>query len=257
MKLVVLGSGTVAPSSERTAPSYWIAAQDTMLLLECGAGTMHRAAQFSVPWHRATHVAISHFHVDHWGELPALIFALRWGIDPPRSDLLTLVGPTGLTTRLRSFAGALGDWVLEPGFPLEIVEIEPGATVRLAAEVTLETHKTTHTEQSVAFAVRDREVRLVYTGDTGPDERLADWAQGCDLLLAECSLPDEKAIDIHLTPARAGELAARAHARELVLSHFYPVFGGVDPAAVAATIYGGPITAARDGDRFDIEKEIT
>ncbi len=251
----MLGSGTVAPSADRTSAAYWITAAGTSLLLECGAGTMHRAAQFSVPWHQATHVALSHFHMDHWGELPAFIFALRWGIEPPRYDPLTLIGPPGLDRRLRLLSGALGDWLLEPGFPLEIVEIGPGSRIRLRGDVTLEAHRTIHTEQSLAFAVRDGETRLVYTGDTGPDEGLAKWALGCDLLLAECSLPDDRAVDIHLTPSRAGELALRAKARKLVLTHFYPVFGDLDPAAVAGAVFRGPTTAARDGDRFDIVRE--
>ena len=255
MRLVVLGSGTVAPSADRTSAAYWITAADTKLLLECGAGTMHRAAQFSVPWHQATHVALSHFHMDHWGELPAFIFALRWGIEPPRSEPMTLIGPPGLTDRLRLLAGALGNWLLEPGFPLGIVEIVPGAGIPLSGDVTLEAYRTLHTEHSLAFAVRDGEARLVYTGDTGPDEGLASWALGCDLLLAECSLPDDRAVDVHLTPKRAGQLALRARAGELVLTHFYPVFGGLDPAAVAGTVFGGPTTAARDGDRFDIVRE--
>lgn len=255
MRLTVLGSGTVAPCANRTASAYWITAADTKLLLECGAGTLHRAAQYSIPWYQATHVAISHFHVDHWGELPALLFAMRWGVEPPRSEPLTLLGPPGLVPRIDGLVQAFGEWVLEPGFDLIVQELEFGAVLELGATTKIEAFKTHHTEQSVAYAVRDGDARLVYTADTGPDEGLARWASGCDLLLAECSLTDERAIEVHLTPTRAGNLARLAGARELVLTHFYPVFDGVDPAALAAAVFGGPVTAARDGDRFQIERD--
>jgi ribonuclease BN (tRNA processing enzyme) len=92
----------------------------------------------------------------------------------------------------------------------------------------------------------------VYTGDTGYSDALADWAGPCDLLLAECSLPDEHAVDTHLTPERAGRLAATAGAKHLVLTHFYPVFGDRDPAALARSAFDGRVTAASDGNRFEV-----
>jgi ribonuclease BN (tRNA processing enzyme) len=252
MELVVLGSGTVAPSAARTAPAHWVAAGDTRVLLDCGAGVLHRAASFSVPWHGVTHVALTHFHVDHWGELPMLLFALRWGIEPARTAPLTVIGPAGLSTRITLLAAALGDWVLDPGYPLEIREMAPGGSLELSPGTALGAFKTPHTPESLAFAVWDRNARLVYTGDTGPDAGLAAWASGCDLLLAECSLPAERAIAIHLTPAQAGALARDAGAGRLVLTHFYPPVEGTDPAAAAARVFSGPVVAARDGDRFTV-----
>ena len=72
------------------------------------------------------------------------------------------------------------------------------------------------------------------------------------MLLAECSLPDDQPLDMHLTPTRAGELARDAGARRLVLTHFYPPVETTDPARRAAAAFGGPVTAAKDGDRFTI-----
>ena len=252
MILTVLGSGTVAPSAERVSPAFWVTTGRVELLLDCGAGMMFRAAGFGVPWHEATHIAVTHFHIDHWGELPALLFAMRYGVVPARTEPLKLIGPTGFEKRLDHLAKALGDWVLDPGFPLEIEEIRPGQSVVLDADVRLESYKTAHTEQSVAFAVRDSEVRIVYTGDTGPDMGLARWASGCDLLLAECSLPDEDALEVHLTPTSAGDLAQAAGARELVLTHMYPIFGNTDPIAGVSARFAGKTSTARDGDRFEI-----
>lgn len=250
MELTVLGSGTVAPSAQRTAAAYWVAAGGVRLLLDCGAGALHRAVAFGIAWEKLTHVALTHFHPDHWGELPLLLFALRWGTHPPRKDPLVVIGPRGLATRLTLLAGALDDWVLEPGYPLRIVEIHPGDRIELDADTILSSCKTPHTPESMAYAVEHRGLRLVYTGDTGPSEELALWAKECDLLLAECSLPDSAGIELHLTPARAGKLAREAGARRLVLTHFYPPVEGTDPAAAAARVFQGPVVAARDGDRF-------
>lgn len=252
MQLTILGSGTVAPTRDRAASGYWLEAPDVRILFDCGAGTLQRAAAFEVPWADVTHVAITHFHVDHWGELPHLLFALRWGTLPARSVPLTLIGPVGLRARLTMAAGAFEDWLVTPPYGLDIVELEPGTSYRLSTRVDLQCIATPHTDESLAFAVSDGNARFVYTGDTGYDDAVADWASQCDLLLAECSLPERHAIPSHLTPEQAGRLAARAGARQLVLTHFYPVFGDDDPVVGAQSTFDGPITAACDGNRFTI-----
>ena len=253
MDLTVIGSGTVAPSADRTAPAHWVSAGPVRLLLDCGAGTLHRAATFGIPWETVTHVAVTHFHPDHWGELPMLLFALRWGTEPRREAPLHLLGPVGLRDRLDHLAAAYGLWVTAPDFPLNIDEIRPGDTRTLAASVLLDCCKTPHTDESLAYGVRHGGAHLVYTGDTGKSEELAAWASDCDLLLCECSLPDARAIALHLTPTQAGALARAVRAHRLVLTHFYPVFGETDPVAVASRKYSGEVVAAHDGDHFTIE----
>ena len=253
MRLTVVGSGTVAPDAGRVAPAHWVEAGPVRLLMDCGAGFLHRAARLGLPWPSVTHVALTHFDVDHWGELPALLLALRWGTEPARTRPLTVLGPADLTARLMLLAGAYGDWVVEPDYGLELVELAPDETVTLADGVTLETAKTPHTPESLAFAVRHGGRRLVYTGDTGPSAALARWAAGCDLLLAECSLPEDRALDIHLTPGQAGALARDAAAARLVLTHFYPPVEAVDPAGRAAAVFDGPVDAATDGATYVIE----
>ncbi len=93
----------------------------------------------------------------------------------------------------------------------------------------------------------------MYTGDTGPSDALARWAGECDLLLAECSLPEDRAMEIHLTPAQAGRLARAARARQLVLTHLYPPLDAGSAVAGAAAEFDGAITAAEDGARFTID----
>jgi ribonuclease BN (tRNA processing enzyme) len=251
--LTVLGSGTVAPSATRTAPAHWVEADPVRLLMDCGAGVLHRAAALGVPWHTVTHVAVTHFHADHWGELSLLLLALRWGIEPARAAPLVLLGPTGLDARLDHLCGAFGAWVRDPGYPLEVIELGPDGERTLADGVILEWTRTPHTDESLAFGIRCGGRRLVYTGDTGPSDALGRWARGCDVLLAECSLPEDRAVALHLTPSQAGALAQEAECKSLVLTHFYPPVEAAQPARVAGAAYAGPIAAARDGDRFVIE----
>ena len=93
---------------------------------------------------------------------------------------------------------------------------------------------------------------MVYTGDTGPSAELASWAKGCDLLLAECSLPDDQAIEGHLTPGTVGRLAASAQPRRLVLTHLYPPTERLDVGKLVGKHFKGPVALAADGDRFEL-----
>jgi ribonuclease BN (tRNA processing enzyme) len=252
MELVTVGTGTVAPSAHRTAACHWVSRGDLRILLDCGSGALHRLAQFGLPWQQITHVVLTHFHPDHFGELPMLVFAMRHATDTPRTDPLVILGPAGTVRLVKALAQGYGPWLLDPGFPIGILDVRHNEAFPLNAEVALETCRVPHTPESVAVSLTAPEGRLVYTGDTGPSDELARWADGCNLLLAECSLPDAQAVDIHLTPHQAGELARAARAERLVLTHFYPPVETTDPAHGAAERFGGPVSVAKDGDRFTI-----
>jgi len=250
--LVTAGTGTVAPSATRSGPAHWAERGDVRLLMDCGAGATHQLARCGLAWEHVTHVAISHFHPDHFGELPALLFALRHATK--RVEPLVIVGPAGTVRLLKGLAEGFGDWLLDPGYPIGILDLQAGEPFPLSPDVMLEVHPTPHTRESVAFGVTAPEGRLVYTADTGPSADLAAWASGCDLLLAECSLPDGEGVDGHLTPASAGRLAADAAARRLVVTHLYPPAERVDVRAGIAACYRGPVTVAADGDRFEVRQ---
>jgi len=65
--------------------------------------------------------------------------------------------------------------------------------------------------------------KIVYTGDTSPSDKIAKFAEGADLLIHESTFADnlvERAIeDQHSTVSQAAEVARKAEARLLVLTH--------------------------------------
>src|SRR3989442_1421999 len=83
MELVTVGTGTVAPSARRTAACHWVQRGDLRILLDCGAGALHRLAEFGLPWHQGAHVFLTHFHPHPRGGLPMLVDALKYTTQPP------------------------------------------------------------------------------------------------------------------------------------------------------------------------------
>ena len=253
MRLTIAGSGTAAPEPGRVCSGYFVEEGDTRLLLDCGPGVVHHLARFGLPWPDLDHVAITHFHNDHLGDLPMLLFALKWGVRRRRERPLVVWGPAGLVERLRSLAAALGDHVLEPGFPLDVREIGPDQAASLGDDLSLRTAKTPHTDESLAFRVEGSAGVLGYTGDTGPSAAIGTFMAGCDVLLAECSLPDDEAIPTHLSPSSTAALAVAAGPGRLVVTHVYPWLDALDPLArIARAGWAGAALRAADGLRLDI-----
>lgn len=255
MRFTVLGTGTVSLSPNRSCAGYLLESDDLRLLIDCGSGITRRLAELGAAWQTITHVALTHFHIDHHGDLPTLIFAWKNGCLPPRTAPVEIIGPVGTSALIERLAAAYGPWLPQPGFPLTVREIGPTDAVELPGGVTLTCHPVPHTAESVAYSMVRGGRRVVFTGDTGPSADLAVWARGSDLLVAECSLPTGMHIPEHLTPEQCGELAAGAAPKHLALTHFYPPVEQVDIRALVAARWQGPVTLAHDGWYFEFEAD--
>jgi ribonuclease BN (tRNA processing enzyme) len=252
MRLVTVGTGTVVPDPERASACHWIEHGGARLLVDCGAGALQGLARAGLAWADLGHLIISHFHADHIGEIPSLIFALRHALETPRRTPLEVWGPAGTGRLFTAWADALGPWLVEPGFEVTIRELRPGYPVDIGG-LEVQVSKTPHTDESLALRFEASGSVLGYTGDTGPSEELGDFFQGVDLLLAECSLPDELVADYHLSPTRLASLATAAGVRRLAVTHVYPQLRRLNvPGLIRRAGYSGEIIIVTDGSEIQI-----
>jgi ribonuclease BN (tRNA processing enzyme) len=252
MRLTIVGSGTAAPEPDRVCAAFFLETAGARVLIDCGPGAVHHMARFELAWPDLDHLVISHFHTDHIGDVPMLLFALKWGAGAPRTAPLTVWGPTGTRDLLAGMADVFGDHVMDPGFPVHVREIAPGQTDALGHDLELECAATPHTDSSLAFRFMGRGGGVIgYTGDTGPSEPVARFLKGCDLLVAECSVPDDEAMDTHLNPAALATMARTAAPSRLLVTHVYPRLARRDvPGLVRDAGWDGPVIRAHDGMRL-------
>lgn len=265
VRVGIIGSGVLLPDDTRRSSGHWVSAEATgeakveveaeafRLLLDCGSGTLHGMGRDGLPWRELTHVVISHFHADHIGDLAPVLWALRWGArgenGDPRGRPLSILGPVGLQGRMEALAAAFGDWVLDPGFPLTVHEVEPGERWRdVAAGLELVAHPARHSPEALAWRVEARGVSVGYTGDTGPLPELGSFFRGVRVLVAECALRTPDDVGLHLSPGSLAQMARAAAPEVLIPVHLYPeVHPDELPDLLQKAGYTGRVEMGRDG----------
>ncbi len=240
MQLTVLGSSASWAGAGQACSGYLVEDQGTTLLVDCGNGSLANAALVTDVT-SIDAVLISHMHPDHFADLYSLQAALRFAPEGPVGSL-PLYLPEGLWERLGALLSEHGRTQLADAF--EPHPIAAGEPMRFDG-ITVTAHAVEHDGLAFAFMFEAGGARLAYTGDTKDGRPVRDAVAGCDVLLAECTLPDEYAGKApHLTAGEAGRLAQGAGAGMLVLTHLWPTSDHERMRATASAVFSGEVHLA-------------
>ncbi len=248
MKLHVLGSGTAIPHLERGASGYAVVADGgAACLLECGPGSTRRWPHAGLDFASVRAILVTHFHVDHCCDLPAVLFGrMVADIETP----LALLGPVGHASHVAGLRALFSPWLDDER--VTVHELADGDAFALAP-FEVQARRVQHAEHALGVRVTADGATLAFSGDSGPCEALVELCRGADVALLECSYPRERETKSHLNAATAAEVAVAAGVERLVLTHFYPQCDGVDIASqVRDAGYRGALHLARDGDLIDV-----
>ena len=254
MNLTVLGSGTSIPHPKRTSSGYWLETSGGALLLDCSASSIHRMTGEGVDWANLEAIWISHFHLDHCDGLAPFLAGTKHSAEmKQRTKPMRIFGTEGLKDLLARFDEVNNYRLLEQPFLVEIVEIEALEQFEILPGVEAVAMKTPHTPESHAIHIRDGEKTLVYSADTGFDEKISAFANRVDLFILECSYPEDKPVEKHLELAEAIFLIRKASPKRAMLTHLYPEWDDVDFAAeIAKFSLTCEVIEAVDGLKLDI-----
>lgn len=263
MRLTIIGKSPAWQDAGGACSAYLVEHGDTTILVDCGNGAFGKLRQFR-DYVDIDAVVISHMHADHYFDLVPYSFAL---IHAPRQQRVAvppwpanenparpaLYGPPG---GLESFA-RLGDLIGMERLLLdafEVSEYNPDEPLRIG-DLVLRFHRVPHFIDAYAIDITDPAGgRITYGADSRPCDELVEVARGTDLLIVEATVPrpERSGVRGHLTPAEAGEHAARAGAKKAVISH---ISDEIDPEwalAEARARFEGPLFIAREGDVYEI-----
>jgi ribonuclease BN (tRNA processing enzyme) len=214
VKLTVIGCSGSAPGPKSPASCYLLEHDGFRLLLDLGNGAFGSLLSLADPAAVAA-VFLSHLHADHCLDVAPFVVWHRYSGRATKAQV-PLYAPVAAERRLALAYDADGHGITDV---FDFVPVGPGSFTLGPFEVMLA--RTAHPVECYAIRLSVDGRTLVYTGDTGPCERVVDLARGADVLLAEAAHPPgpDLPAGLHLTGREAGEHAAAAGVGRLLLTH--------------------------------------
>jgi ribonuclease BN (tRNA processing enzyme) len=251
MQLTVLGSAASYAGADQACSGYLVEHDGTTLLLDCGSGTLANAAHVTDVTSLDA-VLVSHTHTDHFIDLFALEAAMRFAPEGPVGSLPIYL-PEGLWERMQALLSPEGAASLAEAFEPHVLRAGEKLTFD---EITVTPHPVDHQGPTFAFVIEAPDATLAYTADTRDGDAVRSAVAGCDVLLAECTLPHEYAgAAPHLTAAEAGRLAKGSGAELLVLTHLWPTADHDRMLREAEAAFGGTTVLAEELLTIDMTPE--
>jgi len=220
MNLNVIGSSPAWPNPGGAHSGYLLESGGRTLLLDCGPGVLSRL-RASNGWPSIDAIAITHFHLDHWGDLVPWVWGSMYRSQErpvPKPELWVFEGG-------RSYLETLGTRLGFPNmFDLAFVlhEYRGGESFMTAGFEVLALRVPHYSLETYGFRVGADGVTLAYSGDSAPSDQLVEVARDADLFVCEATLERAELdgdLRGHLDAEEAIDAFRRSGAARLLLTH--------------------------------------
>jgi len=231
VKLTVVGCSPAWPNPGGAQSGYLVESSGR-LLLDCGPGVLARLRDRE-PWPLVDAIALTHFHLDHWGDLVPWVFGASFGAGRDAAPPELWVPPGGEET-LRALGGKLGFGArLDDAFVLR--EYADGVPFQTAGFDVTPVRLMHYDELTFGLRVTDGRATVAYSGDTAPTPKLSELAHDADVFLCEATLaePEPGGDRGHLSADEAVAAFEASGAKRLIVIHRpdeLPLNGGVERA---------------------------
>jgi ribonuclease Z len=256
MELAILGTGGAVPSLHRDNTALVVKLPDRIILVDCPGSSPQKMAKAGMNFMDVAQVFLTHLHIDHVYGLPSL-FHCMWLRG--RTETVEVFGPEGTDSAVRNLLQALSLPSKPKFFPVEVTELS-------REEWCFQDNKSSklcclgvvHGVPALGLRIEDkaRKTTVAYSGDTEPCENVVKLAKGADVLVHDCTYPDEhlRQAQGHSTASQAGEIASSAGAGVLLLVHLDPVCEGLEDVLIeqARSKFTGRVAIPADGDAMKV-----
>jgi len=247
MKIKILGSGTVLSDKKRNPAGYLLENEHSFALIDIGYGIIRQLIAIDFNILKIGTIFISHFHLDHCSDLLPFL-QRRYLLDNFSNENFVVFGPVGLRSWFGGQSTLQGKWLTE--HQPKLIEFQDEAIFWNNLEIKVMLNK--HMDNSLSYRINGRK-SLFYSSDTGFNEDLIPFAKNSDVAIMECSFPDEKEVDGHLTPSSVGYIAEKSNIKKLIISHIYPENDTDDLKDRVGKYFSGEIIIANDFLEIDVE----
>jgi ribonuclease BN (tRNA processing enzyme) len=219
MRLKVIGCSPAWPNPGGAQSGYLVEGPPGRVLLDCGAGVLAKLRELE-DWPRVDAICLTHFHLDHWGDVVPWVWALWFGpaSEHPRPELWVPPGGDKLLSEIGERLGT-PDMFHQAFVIREYPESEEFETAgfRITARRVLH-----YDLRAYGFRVSGNGKTIAYSGDSGPSDELPELARDADLFLCEATLLEpnpEGGVRGHLAAGEAQAAFEASGAKRLLLTH--------------------------------------
>lgn len=249
IEIIVIGAGTSVPVAGYSPASIFIRFGAFSALLDSGPGTISKLPIYEIDAFELENIFITHLHPDHVLDLATFVQMSNYSMDRRSEIPLDIFSCDGSQKFYDEFLALFPD-IEKPAFSVKIHEMVGGGLEKDGVRIS--STLSGHTQNSVAFKLGFKTGSLVYTGDCIKNDDLINFCKGANILISECSFPDECLTNDHMNARDLGVLASSANVEQLIVVHQYPPAIRIDLASQISQHYSGPILIAKDGTRVTI-----
>ena len=244
MKTILMPLGTVAPypKDNKNCPGFLVKHGDYNILFDCGNGCVRN---MNIPDDlKNLKIFITHLHPDHYGDLNSLLQTIgvykNYGFI---KDKIQLFIPNGF-----------GDNVIKEYALSNGVELLNGGN-NVFDDIRISAVKVPHQIESYAYKIETPSGIIVYSGDTGTNNVLREFAKNCNIFICESTFlrGQTRKKDYHLYAYEASKIANDAGVEKLLLTHFWPEIDKEEYVKEAQETFQN-VEAAEEGKQYILRR---
>ena len=251
-RLTVLGSASAVSDASHDNSHFILQGDHSAVLVDCGSNVVVKLRRCGIHYNRVTDLILTHFHPDHVYGVPMLLSHMSL---LGRTMPLRIFGLHHCLERTEELIRAFAWYEWTMMFPLVFHHLpdRPHELVLENSDFVINSWPVHHYGlPTIGLRILSKVSKKIigYSSDTAPVPSVIEIGREADMFFHEATGIDPYG---HSSATQAGEMAAEAGAKRLILIH-YEVWDQ-DPTGLvqeAQAAYDGPVELATDMMVYDI-----